>query len=72
VKIFNRDNLSAKVLNSVAWHDIAEITDFFDSNLLFVQNPSGRSHCPEEDMNFEAFVSLLKVFVNNLGDLIDN
>jgi len=72
VKIFSRNNLPAKVLNSVAWHDIAEITDFFDSNLLFVQNPSGRSHCPEEDMNFEAFVSLLKVFANDSGDLIDN
>ena len=71
-KLFKSNNLSKEIMNSVAWHDIAEVTEFFNTNLIFIQNPSGRSHCPEEEINLTAFKALLEIFIENLGDLIDN
>ena len=59
--------LHPAMMDSMAWHDIAHVSRVFPSTLLFVPNPSGKSHCPEETMDTHCFSRLLAFFTEKGG-----
>jgi len=62
-KQLSESGLNPMVMNSMAWHDIAGAAGIYPSNLLLLPNPSGVSHSPGEDMDIDAFASLVEFFI---------
>ena len=55
------------VTNSSAWHDIAELSSSYPANLIFIANPSGKSHCVDEGIDLEAMIRLVGFFESFLS-----
>lgn len=54
--------VTCEAMDSQAWHDIAELSSRFPSNLIFISNPSGKSHSVEEEIDIEVMGKLLSFF----------
>lgn len=61
-KQLQKKDITCELMDSQAWHDIAEISTKFSSNLIFIANPSGKSHCVEEEIDIKAMERLLLFF----------
>lgn len=61
------NGVTFSLMNSVAWHDIAEVSKYFPSSLLLLPNPSGASHSPVESMDLVSFSKLLVAMIEVFG-----
>ncbi len=61
--------LPQKVLTSGAGHDAVFINRIIPTGMLFVPSIGGKSHCPQEDTNWEDIVTGVKVLAQTIIEL---